>query len=280
MEKLPPLPKGIKMLTTVESERLNAMYPRKPHILPPSPEECPLCKGTKQFKWYDAANNVAQYQCSCIDQWIMHRYFMYRGLNRRYQTLGWRDFVGDPFAKEAAQAYIANMDSLFNAGVGLYLWGTIGTGKTLLGSLILKAMMAAGYDGFFTTFVDLINQQSLGHSSREDREWLISGVVNAEVLLIDDPGREQAAGERQADYMSSVLDEVIRKRVSMRLPTIITSNDSLDTFQRRYNSNILSLVEECSSIIEVTGADYRGTSDRALMRETVELGLSRPVVIS
>ena len=270
------------MLTTAESDRLNARYPRKPKILPPSPDECLVCQGTKQFQWYSQTNpnEVVTYDCNCIDQWIMHRYFMYRGLNRRYQTLGWRDFVGDPAARQVVQEYIASMDSLFNAGIGLYLWGTIGTGKTLLGSLILKSMMAAGYDGFFTTFVDLINQQSLGFSSREDREWLISGVVNAEVLLIDDPGREQSSGEKQADYMSSVLDEVIRKRVSMQLPTIITSNDSLDSFQQRYNSNIYSLVQERTLTVPVLGEDYRRKSDDIIEYEIMKLGLSRPAVIS
>src|SRR5580704_23402 len=125
------------MLTQVESDRLERKYPGKPKILPPSPAECLTCGGDKTFRWYSQTEptEVVTYDCNCVEQWIAHRYFLSRGVNRRYQTLGWNDFVGDPTARDVVQTYIAAQNECFRTGMSLYLWGGIGTGKTLLGSL-------------------------------------------------------------------------------------------------------------------------------------------------
>src|ERR1017187_3270938 len=151
------MPSGIKLLTDDQSKRLNRVFKGNPHILPPTLKDCFVCQGTRTFRWYSQYDPtvVVDYHCNCEEQRIMHRSFLYHGIGRNFQTLGWRDFNGDPESMRFVQAYIAEPGEYFRHGLGMRLWGEIGTGKSLLGALVLKAYIAEGYNGFFTTFNEL-----------------------------------------------------------------------------------------------------------------------------
>jgi DNA replication protein DnaC len=166
----------------------------------------------------------------------------------------------------------------FRLGASIFLWGEPGTGKTMMGSLILKRALALKYDGYFTSFIDLMNGYSDGFDDRESRSRFNRTMMHADVLMIDDPGKEQHASAKQADYSSSVLDSVIRTRNGHSTPTIITSNDDPEAFKRRYGSYVSSLISERTLVQEVKGIDFREIQNKRLAIEIAE-NLSRPVVI-
>lgn len=280
MESLPPLPKGIKILKPMEIERLKASGMAGPR----SPKDCHVCKGTGTYRWYSAIagheNEVVDWKCNCVDQWIMHRYFLAHGISTRYQKLGWRD------AKDVSRdaltkvlSYMKDVKSYHASGTGLYLYGPNGTGKTMCGTIVLKTMMARGYSGYWTTFMDLIEGKKSGFDDPEAKEWFVRQIRNSDFLLIDDPGKEQTSGERQINFQTSLLDEVVRHRNGMQLPTIITANYSAETFEQRYGKSISSLLSEGAIQIRFDGQDYRKAYDD-LNTKISDRGLSRPMIVS
>lgn len=294
--QLPPLPVAIRTLSDEESTALARRIPD----LSPDPTRCPTCHGAKTFRWYsyDDSNKrtdeVVTYDCPCVDQWILNRYLLHCGIGTNYQRYDWDDYVASK--PGAVIDWLIAADAFINAGFGFVLTGNIGNGKTLLALLALKSLLAQGYDGYFTTFSEMIDHVTASWRGKEERAWFTRRVRNAGILVIDDLGRETkqkrvrtkdevAAGDTEVekrevhDFMRSAFEEVVRYRISMSKPTIITTNETFDALGRHYSTNVFSLLSERSEVVQFTNADYRQQSKEIFKREVTQ-GLTRPIVLA
>lgn len=271
--ELPPLPSGIRLLTNDESDRLKSAYP--PSELPPDPSGCITCRGKGSFLWLDDAGQTAEYKCPCLDQWVMHRYFLHCGIGLAYQRYGWNDVKAEPGAIEVIYDYFDNAETYTNAGIGLVLHGKGGTGKTLLSTLILKRLLGEGHDGYFTTWNELIESFTAGWTDKADKVWFHRRVKNAGVLVIDDLGREYKG---KVNLTSPTLDEVLRHRVAASRPTILTTNKDAHQVSQGYGSSIVSLLQERCIAYHFVGESFRERASQRLIDEARK-GLIRPVVV-
>lgn len=303
MHELPSLPLHVGTLLNDESKRLMSQYPD----FPSSPDFCKTCGGAavfpgrrtiRSFRWYDryspsfdpANPQVVDYRCSCEDQWIAERWLLYRGLHRAHATLGWGDVVGvDLAVRQQVLDYLSQARAYVNQGIGLILRSqATGTGKSMIAALTLKSLMAAGFDGHFLTFAEALNYLRDSWVSPEDKAWYASRIRNAQILVIDDIGREHMRQvmvkdegmRRQATSVAeSTLDDLIRHRLFASKPTIITTNASADDIGAKYGANISSLLEERSITLGFTNPSWRTEATSRSVAE-IKLGLSRPVVFS
>lgn len=274
MLELPSLPSGVRILSDEEAARLKRLRPD----LPMSLGDCITCKGAKTFRWFDpilvdGVRLVADWKCNCEDQWILHRWFLHCGIDKTYQRLSWEDVSAEPGAVAKVKDYLAHSDAYVEAGCGLILYGSMGSGKTLLTMLALKEL-SCHWDCYFTTFAELIDTFTAGWHDPEDKRWFYRRIKNAGVLAIDDVGREQ----KGANFPRSTLDEVLRHRVAASRPTIITTNLNLEDLQRGYGTNIMSLLHERSTTYRFTGEDFRERS-RLRLDEEILRKVTRPVVV-
>lgn len=286
MYELPRAPSAFRSLTDEESDRLRRQNP----ALPGSPSDCPTCNGKGTFDWYADADRdeVVEWKCNCPDQWLMHRYFLYHGVELAYQRLAWPDALhADPGALEAAMDYLDHAEEYLRAGIGFIFHGEQGTGKTLLSVLMLKRLMAEGADGYLTTFPNLLSTLMAGFDDPEERSWYHRRIKNAGVLVIDDIGKEhhktfKVKGEgvvsRSTAISQSAIDAVIRHRVAGAKPTIITTNLDLDSIERSYGDNIISLLSEFTDDHRFDGQDFRKRA-KDLRLEEARAGLVRPIVV-
>ena len=127
----------------------------------------------------------------------------------------------------------------------------------MLASLVLRAMIANGQDGYLTTFSSLIEKFTAGWYDADDRQWFHRRIKNTGVLVIDDIGREM---KRSVNLPESTFDEVLRHRIAAGKPTIVTTNCTLDQLHTGYGGNVMSLLTERSTSYEFTGSDFRGRS--------------------
>ena len=280
-ERLDPLPRGIRTLSNDESERLKSQV-GKSKKFPASPKDCAICDGNQVFRWYSRIpgneNDVVEYDCPCNDQWKLSRYLYSCGIPWGLQVLGKRDIYQQSEAVSVVMDYIDKPEENFKYGMGLFLYGPNGSGKTMLGSLVLKAYAAKGYSICFTTFIELLEGKKSSWSDQDEKDWFARQVTNADILVIDDPGKEHRVSERGIDFINSLLQEVVRYRISNNLPTIITTNLDPADFRKAYGADIGSLLTESTIIQSVPGIDGR----RKKFEETqieMNLGLTRPVVI-
>ena len=269
---LPPLPSGVRLLKNPEMDWLLRLHPD----IPSSPSNCPTCRGEKTFQWY-VEDEVATYDCPCIDQWTLYLYLLYHGVPRHEQQLGLRDAkAANPESVEVVKEYIRTFSEYRRRGLGLFLWGANGTGKTMLGSIVLKEALGQGYRGFFTSFADLLSRRMIGFSDKDYTVWYTSQVKNAELLLLDDPGKEHRAN---VSFVDSVLDDLVRYRINMLLPTIITTNVSPQRVESIYGDSVASLLNETMNQHHVRGTDFRPTWYKISLDEK-DRRLVRPICIS
>lgn len=259
-------------------------------------DHCVTCKGKGFFLWlHPDTREPAEWDCDCRGQYQLTMYFRNAGIGLNYQRLHWDDIDGVEMpAQHLALDYITHAEGFVDRGLGVLFYGYQGTGKTLLASLMLKRLLAHGFDGYFTTFQRLIGSFASGWRDTAQRDWFIKRINNARILVVDDVGKEFKGERREGDAMvrrpvemvQSMFDEVIRSRVENCRPTLMTTNKSLSELERLYDSsaddavrtNPMSLFRESMIFHEFSGENYRTTDGSAAKRANeVRLGLNRPI---
>jgi predicted ATPase len=250
--------------------------------MPSSPKQCITCRGvnSKTFLWRDDRGQVVTYDCNCIEQWVLNRYLTYNGIPLNYQQIGW-PLLGpqvDSSAVKRLKAYIDSDNLAYNVrtGRGLYVHGPMGVGKTTMCILVLKRLLAEGYSGHFTTFLELKDAYMDKWKDEEKRAWYDQKIRNSQVLVIDDIGRER---DFAPEIFLDALESLMRYRTGALLPTIITTNQTPDEFRTKYRAHVASLLSERTDEVAVYGADWRPKmlSEGAQEREQ---HLTRPICIA
>jgi DNA replication protein DnaC len=266
------LPPGVRTLTNTESARLEKDHPLA--------TACITCEGRGTYRWWDDPDpdnldrQVVVHECQCVEQRMLHRYLLNAGIGEEYQRLGWADMRWtEAGAMSFVLDYMDRAEAYMRAGRGMLLQGGKGTGKTGLATLVLKALLARGHDGYFITFNGLLDLFTSSWRDPEDKQWFHRRVKNTGVLVLDDAGRENAGR-----MSMPVMDEIIRHRVASSRPTIVTSNQDQQSFAIRYGEYVVDLLVE-----QATPYTFAGTSRRSDVKtrkdEEIDLGLTRPIVI-
>jgi DNA replication protein DnaC len=141
---------------------------------------------------------------------------------------------------------------------GVYLWGPAGSGKTLLACIFLQEfMLKYAMSG---KFIDLSRQffQRLKRSyDNTDQSYGTSGQILEELIkmpfiVIDDFGVQ-----RNTDWESEMLYNLIDSRYSDERITIITSNSNITEYKKIAKGRVYSRILEMCRIIHVDLPDYR-----------------------
>ena len=141
--------------------------------------------------------------------------------------------------------------------------GYVVTHNTMLAALVLKSCVMAGYRCYMTTFANMLSSMKAGWKNPEYAQWYKRRVESAQILLLDDVGKELMSGSGfNNDYARQVFDDTMRTRVQDRLPTFITTNFNEQTISQAYGEAVFSLITEQSMAVKVTGSDYRKTMQK------------------
>jgi DNA replication protein DnaC len=239
------------------------------------------CQGRKTFLWVrEPGSTPVEFECDCKEQYILSRYLLNAGIDLDYQKLGWMDasHVEDA-AIELVDDYIEHAEGFTRTGYGLFLFGSKGSGKTLLATLLLKMLLGRGFDGYFTTFPSMIEHHTEGWRNPDEKVWFEQRIVNAGVLVIDDVGRELKNSTASLDIIEAMFDKVIRSRVSGSRPTILTTNFDAKDFTIKYKGNVMSLLAGRNDFYEFVGNDFRKEFQADRIKAEARAGLTRPVVL-
>lgn len=255
----------------------------------PTIADCITCHGEGTFRWraLDDYNRIEEYQCDCVEQRVLHLWFLNAGIEKSYQRLSWHDVEAEEGAVSLVRYYMEVADLYIEAGCSLILYGEKGSGKTLLSTLLLKHLVAHGMDGFFVPFWKMIALFTEGWRDPEKALWFRRRIENVPILVLDDVGKENMVQRKEdgvlKDFSTSVVgktfDAVLRHRTASSRPTILTTNFDLDQLKSGYGTNIFSLLEERSTTYRFQGDDFRATKHRERFHFELENGLRRPIVV-
>lgn len=134
------------------------------------------------------------------------------------------------------------------------LSGKQGTGKSYLMSVLTNALMKKCVNALFYNAVRL-NEVFLRYhlSPIEEKEGVLSAIINADFLVIDDLGAENLINNVTETYLYELL--VLRENKATGITTNMSPSQLLDHYGHRIASRLCSI--DSSYIINFEGADLR-----------------------
>lgn len=269
----PEVPDPCRPLNMVDLERLRQQHP---DLWMDPNNACITCNKQPVFR-ARYQGEVQDMVCNCVNQWLMHLWMHNSGIGTHYQRLSWSDVTHVPQnVVDEVFDYLDHAEGNLTGGHGLTLWSpSKGTGKTMLLTLVLKRLLREGYRCYFVTFQDMLDYYTGTWRNADERAWFVRKVRNAQVLAIDDIGRESKGRENITEAM---FDQVLRPRVAADTPTLISTNFTPEQMYQGYGGNVLSLLSQANHKIEVPGADFRPIQRQQADHDILH-GVRRPLVV-
>lgn len=149
-------------------------------------------------------------------------------------------------AFDTAMAYATQPDGwlLFKGGYGC--------GKTHLAAAIANQRLAMGHPALFVSTPDLLDhlRASFAPASTVSYDQRFNEVRNAPLLILDDLGTQS-----NSEWAQEKLYQIFNHRYNARLPTIITTNEELESIEIRIRSRMVdpSVVQ----IVHIGAPDFR-----------------------
>jgi predicted ATPase len=157
---------------------------------------------------------------------------------------------------------------------GLYIHGSVGTGKTWLSVATLKDLIKSmelppeirknvkrdvshfrAYFRFvYVNWLLMIIKSTYDDNDSETEQSIITEYTNIPVLILDDIG-----AERPTEWVREKLNMIIYFRNNKGLKTIFTSNYTTEELQERLDERISSRIHHQCEVIGLTGPDRRRT---------------------
>ncbi len=202
-----------------------------------TPADCPLC-GDRGIVYEDGQARV----CSCMQQKRLETMFRHARISGEYRDKRFGDFSLDYYpgtplgdgqgslksrARDclaAARRFVDDVSSGDLNARGMYIYGSVGSGKTLLAACIANELIHRKVGVLFVVVPDLLDELKATFSLRSEKEeiTLMDSIRNAPVLILDDLGMHN-----YSEWTAGRIYNIVNYRVNQGLPTVMTSNFSL-----------------------------------------------------
>jgi DNA replication protein DnaC len=188
-------------------------------------------------------------------------YYLACGIKASWHGKTLEQYHNDELAKEAVLKYLGNTKKVSKEGVGIYLWGANGTGKSHLMNCSFVELIKQGYKVRVFSMDEIVDKFTASWYSDEDKKDLDHVLRNIDFLGIDEFGKnvdEKGDAKYLPDFVKRVMESIIRFRVQMHRPIWFASNTDPKNVRVVFSEDIASLLKEAVVPILVKGDDYRG----------------------
>lgn len=158
--------------------------------------------------------------------------------------------------------YCEASNKVYQEGMGIYLFGDKGTGKTHLTACMANALMNKHYQVLFTNFFEISKmiRSTFNSNNNESENDYINRLANIDFLFIDDLGTERVNNGEADLWLQEKMFDVLNKRYNMKKPTIFSSNYSLTELIKERgiaDKTIDRIAEMSTAILKIEGESYR-----------------------
>jgi DNA replication protein DnaC len=137
-------------------------------------------------------------------------------------------------------------------GPGLLFTGPVGAGKTYLAAAIANELMLMDYQVLFLVVPDLLDELRASYKSEVNELDLLDAARTIPVLILDDLG-----AHNYTEWTKNRIYSIINYRMNEMLPTIITSNLTIDEMENYLGSRTTSRIVQMSRIFRLKTEDIR-----------------------
>jgi DNA replication protein DnaC len=179
------------------------------------------------------------------------------GIPRLYREAEIDDFKANSDFLKMLRNYIKYIHDMFEDCVNLTLYGSNGSGKTYIASILLKNAYRNRYSAKRITFAEFMDKVFDRNKLADEEKYIIQQEINniydAEFLVIDELGKEN---NTKSESNVNLLINLLKYREEKGLPTIICTNLSLKVIKERYGETVDSMISQ-SIRLEMAGDDMR-----------------------
>ncbi|MBR0119882.1 MAG: ATP-binding protein [Eubacterium sp.] len=225
--------------------------------------DCPDCKDT---------GYINGERCHCMKKKAIELFYRQSNLDRilnreNFDTFDlslYPDDLVDPVtgmtskdimkeAKDLAVDFTKTFDTDFR---NLLLYGDTGVGKTFLSHCIAKELLNSGHSVLYMDAISLFGLLEARQFDKEmnygEKNAMLSYIIDAELLIIDDLGTELTNG-----FTTTQLYHVIEGRLMDQHSTIISTNLSIKELNDLYTERVFSRIMSNYENLRLVGDDIR-----------------------
>jgi DNA replication protein DnaC len=205
--------------------------------------DCPQCHGHS-------------IDCSCIDIQRFETKKVKANVPPKYRAFTFEQITHPQTAdvRIKIKGYLDNLNEQLENGMGLFLSGSTGLGKTAIASIALMDAIKLGKTGHFLTLDQCLNLYIGGWKDEDLKRQYQEFVLGVDVLVIDEVGNEPRTN---INMVGSCLNDILRRRSNNLQTTIITSNLFFKKIKDVYGEETYSILSECVIPFELNGIDFR-----------------------
>lgn len=184
----------------------------------------------------------------------MKQLYALSGIMESWYYKEFSDYTNDKNALEKVESYLKQCVDFKDEGIGLFLWGANGTGKSHLLNCLFKKLLEKRYKVRIVSFSALIENYTNGWY-KDDAKAIFRELKHCDFLAIEEIGKELEM--KNNAVVINVLDNLLRFRLQSNKPTFITSNLKPSEIELKYTPDIASMLKEGSVPVQVMGSDFR-----------------------
>lgn len=191
----------------------------------------------------------------------LKQYYLDCGIKSSWHEKDLKSFDNDEVSLAKVKKYLKDSKSFYNDGVGLYLWGANGSGKSHLMNCAFKELIDARYKVRVFSMDEIVDKFTSSWYADSEKKELDNILRNIDFLGIDEFGKNLDKDGKPMylpDLVKRVMESVIRFRVQMKKPIWFASNTEPANVKEVFSEDIASLLKEAVIHVLVTGGDYRG----------------------
>lgn len=161
---------------------------------------------------------------------------------------------------ERCKKYCEVADEVLAQGIGIYLSGSHGTGKTHLTACMANYLMNEFYSVMFTNFSQI--SQSIRNTFNQcgvTESAVIEKLVQVDFLFIDDFGTEMVSRNNEDLWLQEKIFEIVNQRYNNNKPIIFTSNYSIVdmALKRGLADKTIDRINETCEFMKLDSMSYR-----------------------
>ena len=165
------------------------------------------------------------------------------------------------------RGYAQNWDEFKKAGIGLLLFGNVGTGKSYAAGCIANALIDRLESVLFVGMSDVVNRMQGNFGT--NRDHYMKSLMHPDLLILDDLG-----AERNTSFGKERVFDVVDKRLLTGKPMIVTTNIPLSVMKQAADLDdrrIFDRILEVCVPIRFDGENFRKGNASANIKKAAEM---------
>lgn len=196
--------------------------------------------------------NIKRTQQESIDS-LLTRYRA--GISKKLSRVNVHTFLvrpGHEHIRPALDKYIRDLSK--GKRYGFFIFGKSGVGKSYAAAYIINTVRHARImTSAMINFSRTLSALRATFSDEYEHRLLLNVLFDTPLLAIDDLGMEQRVSENpELSWAVSKFYEIIDYRRDEELPTVITSNKTIDQLQDRLGSAIMKRIEDLTLRLDIS----------------------------